>query len=237
MRGIGCYISLSCQLLNVISWITQTDFIMNRFFVFPCVIFSAVMFTAPAYAAESPSYYVSGNVGASWFNDMVPNNGNDQNNPLSTSGGINVMGAFGIKWCDTYRLEAELGYQRNNAKQVIENAVVYDMQGYLSVTSILANGYYDFKVGGVDPYLTAGIGWASVGINDVDKVSTSNLSSESHSVLAYQFGAGVAIPVAKNVAVDARYRYFRTSTVGMNNSNGDFQIGSNSALLGLRVGF
>jgi len=237
MRGIACYISLSCSLLNVIFWSTQIDFIMIRSFVFPCVIFSAVMFTAPAYAAEAPSYYVSGNVGASWFNDMVPINGNDQNNPLSTSGGINVMGAVGIKWCDTYRIEVELGYQRNNAKQVIENAVVYDMQGYLSVTSILANGYYDFKVGGIDPYLTAGIGWASVGINDVDKVSTVNLSSESHSVLAYQFGAGVAIPVAKNIAVDARYRFFRTSTVGMNNSNGDFQIGSNSALLGLRLGF
>jgi len=111
------------------------------------------------------------------------------------------------------------------------------MKGNIAVTSVLANGYYDIKAGAVNPYLTAGIGWTSVDVNKVGIVINPNPRDESHSVLGYQFGAGVAIPVAKNVDIDARYRYFRTSTVRLDNSDGDFQFASNSVLVGLRLGF
>jgi len=204
-------------------------------------VIAAGMLSVPTYAASSPSYYISGNVGASWFNDITSTDPTTQlkdNHPLTTTAGINVLGAFGVKWCNTYRLEAEFGYQRNNAKQWTDNSG-YDnaMKGNLSVTSVLANGYYDFSSGAVNPYLTAGIGWASVADNNVGKVTSIDYPSESHSVLAYQFGAGISIPVAKNVDIDARYRYFRTSTVSLNDSQGEFQIASHSVLAGLRVGF
>lgn len=52
---------------------------------------------------------------------------------------------------------------------------------------------------------------------------------------AYQAGIGLGIPVADNVMLDARYRYFATTdfTVLVANTN----IESHSALLGLRVMF
>ena len=200
---------------------------------------TAGMITAPAYAAESPSYYISGNVGASWFNDVNIKDHVTQINKesVTTDAGITVLGALGVKWCDRYRVEAEYGYQRNNAKEGSDSRGSAPMKGNIAVTSVLANGYYDFKAGAVNPYLTAGIGWTSVGVNNVGVVINPNPRDESHSVLGYQFGAGVAIPVAKNVDIDARYRYFRTSTVRLDNSDGDFQFASNSVLVGLRLGF
>lgn len=189
---------------------------MKKNLAFLSAFITAGMLAVPAYAADSPSCYVSGNVGAAWFNDITPQN----QGSVSTKGGINAMGALGLKFCDTYRLEAEGGYQRNNLSSA---------SGFLSATSVLANGYYDFSAYSVKPYLTAGLGWASVGGNGLG-------FSDSQSVFAYQFGAGIAIPVAKNIDIDARYRYFRTSTINPDNIEG-FQISSNSVLAGLRVGF
>ena len=186
---------------------------MKKNLAFLGAFITAGMLTVPAYAADSTPYYVSGNVGAAWFNDITTQN----QGTVSTKEGVNVVGAVGLKLCDTYRLEAEGGYQRNNLSSA---------SGLLSATSILANGYYDFNAYSVKPYLTAGLGWASVGGNGLG-------FSDSQSVFAYQFGAGVAIPVVKNIDIDARYRYFRTSTI----KNEGFQIASNSVLVGLRVGF
>ncbi|MCX6179727.1 MAG: acyloxyacyl hydrolase [Chlorobiales bacterium] len=197
-------------------------------------VITAGMLTVPAYAAESPSYYISGNVGPSWYTDINIRDPFTHNRfTVTTDEGINVMGALGVKWCDNYRVEAEVGYQRNNADRWNDDWGSHNISGHLSVTSVLANGYYDFMAGGINPYLTAGIGWASVGVNSYDL--TNNF--ESHSVLGYQFGAGVSIPVAKNLDVDARYRYFRTSTVSLDYHGGDFQVASNSVLIGLRLGF
>jgi len=190
-------------------------------------ILTAGMLTAPVYAANSPSLYISGDVGASWFNDFNASHGGN----ISTTGGVNALGALGVKWCDTYRLEAEFGYQRNNLDKLSQSpGVVRNLSGFHSATSVLANGYYDFDAGSIKPYLTAGLGWASVGING-------SVETETHSAFAYQVGAGLSIPLAKNVDIDARYRYFRTSTVSNDYWNDSFQIVSHSVLAGLRVGF
>ncbi len=199
-------------------------------------LLSAGMFTMPAHAVASTSYYVSGDVGSSWFNNVQPrdHDTNVQQANISTKAGIHVLGALGVKWCDNYRLEAEYSYQRNDGDKYRS----YDVTGNFSVTSVLANGYYDFKQNGFVPYLTAGIGWASLGPNNVAVVGDPNPAiTESHSALGYQLGAGVAIPVAKNVDIDARYRHFGTSSISLDNNQGDFNISSNSVLVGLRVGF
>jgi hypothetical protein len=42
--------------------------------------------------------------------------------------------------------------------------------------------------------------------------------------------------VTKTIDIDARYRYFGTSTVTLSNNNGNFILPGNSILVGLRVG-
>lgn len=75
---------------------------------------------------------------------------------------MNVIGAIG---CDygSFRLEAEVGYQKSDVKTAINGndvegpyehpideqgynftTVPWDMNGDVSVLSLMANGYYDF---------------------------------------------------------------------------------------------
>ena len=98
----------------------------------------------------------------------------------------------------------------------------------------MANAYYDLNAVVANPYLTAGIGVAEVGVNNVP--NPPYIINETHSVLGYQFGAGVAIPVTKFIDIDARYRYFGTSRVTLSNDNGNFILPGSSFLVGLRVG-
>jgi len=193
-------------------------------------ILTAGMLSVPAYASDAPSVYISGDAGSSWFNTI---NIHPSSATVTTTPGINVLGAIGVKWCDTFRLEAEFGYQRNNNDKYTDSYGAYSSTGNHSVTSYTANGYYDFKAGGVNPYLTAGIGLAQVGVHDV--ITPLDTINETHSALGYQFGAGLSIPLNKNVDFDVRYRYYRTSTVNLDNNAGEFQISSNSILAGLRV--
>jgi opacity protein-like surface antigen len=198
-------------------------------------VLTAGLLAIPVYAG--PSVYVSGNIGAASFNDI------DQKTPvtqvtegiISTKTGINVLGAVGVKCCVTHiRLEAEYGYQRNNADKIKMRFGVFGLTGNYSVTSYMANAYYDLNAVVANPYLTAGIGVAEVGVNNVP--NPPYIINETHSVLGYQFGAGVAIPVTKFIDIDARYRYFGTSRVTLSNDNGNFILPGSSFLVGLRVG-
>ena len=199
------------------------------------VVLTVGLLTVPAYAG--PSVYVSGNIGEASFNEI------NQKNPLtqavegtiSTTSGINVLGAVGLKCCVTnLRLEAEYGYQRNNADQIKMAHGVYSLTGNYSITSYMANGYYDIKAGVVNPYITAGIGLAEVGLHNLP--DPPRIINETHSALGYQFGAGFAIPVTNAIDIDARYRYFGTSTVTLSNNGGNFILPGSSFLVGLRVG-
>ena len=162
---------------------------MKKFLAVFGAVLTVGILTVPAYAA--PSLYISGDAGSSWFNDIKPNDplAASEVGTVTTTAGINVLGAIGLKWCNT---------------------------------------------GGVNPYLTAGIGLAEVGLHGVP--NPPDTFNETHGALGYQFGAGLSIPLNKNVDFDVCYRYFRTSTVSLDNNEGSLQIASNSIFAGLRVG-
>ncbi|NTU58572.1 MAG: porin family protein [Chlorobiaceae bacterium] len=185
----------------------------------------------PAHAADP--FYVSGNVGTSAFNDIdvIVHTTRLPHGTITTGSGINLMGAIGAQF-DSFRLEAELGYQRNNAQKIKSSHGTFNLSGNFSITSYMANAYHDFNAGAIKPYITAGIGLADVAVHNVPDPPV--VLSETHSVLGYQFGAGAAVPLAKNVLLDLRYRYFGTDTVSLSN-NGDIKVPGNSLLAGLRI--
>lgn len=225
---------------------------------------------APAQAAN---HYVSGMGGVSWMNNMTPKEsyqgayGNRGSN-FDLDSGLNVLGAVG---CDygNYRLEAEVGYQQNKLKSGVDNVdgqiqyypgegSPYEMRGDVTVLSLMGNGYYDFHLGGgVDFYATAGVGVAQVSFKDVNFVNNydpvydvlydnPNPGYNDHeTTLAYQVGAGLAFPIADNIKLDLRYRYFATTDFTYTNdlsnptvaSGMNTNIVSHSALVGLRVEF
>ena len=166
----------------------------------------AGLFAAPVQAADQ---YVSAFGGMSWMNE-----GN-------LDSGLAATAAIGCDYGDT-RLEAEMGYQNNSFDDF------YYGESDVNLYTLMANGYYDVDLGGIDMYLTAGVGLAQ---GDVDygngsfDVQDGDCCDDDS--FAYQFGAGLAAPIATGVMLDARYRYFTT----IDND----QLSSHSALLGLRV--
>ena len=227
------------------------------------VFLVAVMWSAPGFSAEK---YVSGNIGISWMSDSELDDiigiadAIDADAELGFSSGITLLGAFGCDYGD-YRLEGELGYQANDVDSFgifipdyydigedsadLDESI--DLDGDITVLSLLVNGYYDIDLGGgVELSPTVGVGVAQVSVDDVN-VDMSNIPNGngdgldeigldiSETTFAYQAGIGLGIPLGDNIMLDARYRYFATTdfTVLVVNTN----IESHSALLGLRVGF
>jgi len=234
----------------------------------------AGMISAPAQAAD---HYISGMAGISWMNNSeisVPGNLEDvvgAEIDLGYGSGLTLAGAIGCDYGST-RLEAEIGYQSADIKDITlswgriiagpaeipAGSVAAALEGDSSVLSLMANGFYDFDLGGVELYVMAGVGVAQVDMNITDVAGmkadvvdlvddilaeqqwTTNLdinalsADVSETTLAYQIGAGLAIPVSDGIMIDARYRYFATTDFTVLGAF-DTNVSSHSALLGLRV--
>ena len=129
--------------------------------------------------------------------------------------GYNLVGAVGLDG-GHYRVEAEIGYQNNEIKDVLKN---------LSMTTYMANYYMDiaFPVVPVKPFLTAGVGVANVyGTGDNDRV------------VAWQVGAGAGFNVFPFATLDLQYRHAGTANPVL--AGREYSIGTNNVLVGLRVG-
>jgi opacity protein-like surface antigen len=202
----------------------------------------AGLWATPVLGAD---HYVSGMAGISWMNDM--DSISDAPDSLSTSytydfdSGIILLGAAGCDY-DGYRLEAEIGYQKHELKSetyLVDGEIdtVYDIdKGDISVLSLMANGYYDFDLGGFEFYATAGIGVAQVLIDDLSYADDDYEFNTSETTLAWQVGAGLAAPIADGVKIDLRYRYFATTDFTISAWEEHASIASHSLLLGVRVG-
>ena len=194
--------------------------------------------------------------------------GEDISTNTDLGSGLTATGAIGCDY-GNYRLEGEIGYQTNDLKSIGEdiNGVAQTtngpngttttrqaMRGDVSVLSLMGNGYYDFDLGSkVELYATAGVGVAQVSFHDVNSTGSYSSSSpytftanpdpgfNSHeTTLAWQVGAGLAAPIADNVKLDLRYRYFATTDFTINEFGAipvNTNVSSHSVLLGLRVDF
>jgi opacity protein-like surface antigen len=216
--------------------------------------------------AQAATHYISGMGGVSWMNNMKLDNvyqGTVGNRSIDydLGSGVNLLGAIG---CDygSYRFEGEIGYQQNNLKTGVEStdgtvdvngtngspASPYAMKGDVSVLSLMANGYYEFDLGSkVELYATTGVGVAQISFHDENDVENPDPGYTGHeTAIAWQVGAGLAAPIADNVKLDLRYRYFATTDVTMPDSGAtapyradayNTNLSSHSVLLGLRVDF
>lgn len=154
--------------------------------------------------AEAANHYISGMGGISWMDNIKtedtyvrdPLLGSNNSKEVALDSGIAALGAIG---CDygNYRLEAEIGYQKNNVNSQINshNGIAYthpsdavgtsgsryEMKGDVSVMSLLANGYYDFQLGSrFELYATAGAGVAQISLHDVNQTGNWNANGNGY---------------------------------------------------------
>jgi opacity protein-like surface antigen len=220
--------------------------------------------------ADAANRYVSGLAGISWFNDSdASSQVQSPYYPYSGSGiatfgsGFTAAAAVGCDYGST-RAELELGYQRNDLDPLRlygedfspnNDGYNYEASGKTSVYSLMANGFYDIELGkGAELYAMAGVGVAQVNLDlnitenswsagDPAPTAIQVATFSAHeTTLAYQLGAGIAVPVSKGVKLDARYRYFATTDFTLETPNPGFfpytlntNVSSHSVLLGLRI--
>jgi opacity protein-like surface antigen len=95
-------------------------------------------------------------------------------------------------------------------------AVVADGQGEITNTAVFLNGYYDFNTGGaLQPYLGAGIGFATVDVTYQPSAIT--VIDDSETKLAYQIKAGATWQLEGQWELFGEYAYRATEDVELDN--------------------
>jgi len=194
----------------------------------------------PAFAAGP---YVGGNVGAvllSTSSFAATDNAADGGELKNKTGfGLGLVGGFDF---GTYRLEGEFAYRKNNNKEVtFTGDPTEPLTGDVSSMALMVNGYYDFRTVSPTfvPYLGAGIGGARVKGKMIHQDS-STIVSDSDTVFAYQFAAGIGYVVSKELTLDLGYKYFATAKPEFQDPDGKKikgEYASHNIYLGARFGF
>ncbi len=186
----------------------------------------AGLWATPACAAP----YVGVSAGLGLLNNSdYTSNGVKKAGALEFKAGVPFGVAVGVA-SDCYRLEGAVSYQSYSLDKYKTQTVT---NVDFSALSFMANGYYDIciKDSGVSPYLTAGLGVASV------KVKDSSVTTLDESKFAWQVGAGIGVKASENVVVDLGYRYFRTSDVTNKVGDEKFTLSGSNILAGIRYSF
>ncbi|PVM90294.1 outer membrane protein [Caulobacter endophyticus] len=153
--------------------------------------------------------------------------------------GVQVAVAWGSALQGNWRVELAGGYRTQDAGSTIRvGSTTMAAEGdKAQILSADINAYYDFPVAGpVKPYLGAGIGAASVKLDD-------GLIDDTGSALTLQAIAGASVAVSPTVSLFAEARYQRVgpirveTTTLLGERKSKFDLSSAGALVGVRFGF
>ena len=150
---------------------------------------------------------------------------------------------------NNFRLEGELAYQKNDIKSVTLDSIGYDginypvgekitdVDGDISSTALLVNGYYDFKNSSkFTPFVGAGIGFAKVEVSSAISDSEGLLwTSDSDIVAAAQVSLGANYAITEKVSLDLKYRYFVTADPDFELSSPEYS--TSNVYTGIRYSF
>lgn len=190
---------------------------------------AALIFSASFVSAEG--LYVSGDLGATLTGDSsftAPGEKID----FDFETGLLVNGAVGMDLGNNVRVEGEIGYQTADVDRISKGGEAFDGGDNINVLSFLINGYYDIPMDApVTPFISGGIGFANVQLEDDDGGRDAD-----DSVFAYQIGAGLGYVVDEQITVDCGYRYMATSDpeFDIQGSTGDAEYGSHNFYVGVR---
>ena len=162
--------------------------------------------THPVQAAEG--WYLQGAGGASFQSD----NDFDISGPgtvasLDFDTGFNLSGAIGYQ-TGNWRVEAEGVYFRSDVDNFNGPGSI-PLNGDTRIVGLMFNALYEFDLGGIRPYIGAGVGAARARISSISPVGGIPIDVDALTTLfAYQAKAGVSIALTDQIDLFAGYRYF-----------------------------
>ena len=189
-----------------------------------------------AYSAEDP--YVNLSLGFVMPNDSDVDFDSGDTVTFEFDDGFSFSGSIGGRIEKGIRAEAEFSYLKSDLdKASISGLGSTPVDGDVSSISLLANGYFDFiNDGPIAPFISAGIGIASVEVSDITIPGSSYyLEGDDDIVFAYQISAGVGLSLSKQAILDIKYRYFATSDPDFEIASAEFS--SNNIYIGIRLLF
>lgn len=203
----------------------------------------------PAYEVKAveQSFYAAARIGAAFEGEsqfgvlgtQVDNNyDTGYNLSVALGYGFNPNGLIGV------RVEGELGYTSfdidSHNVRGIGSFSGGDATGDADTLYGMANGYLDYNLGSITPFVSAGLGYARLDLSNQGVTPTGVVMNDSGSGLAWQVGAGAAFAVTNSVTVDLGYRYFNVQDVGLTAVDGtstDVDLESHQINLGIRKAF
>ena len=191
--------------------------------------------SAAAWAAPGP--YLSMNGGVAILDD------GDAKGPKGTvemesDPGLALAGAAGYDFGNNLRLEAEVGYQKNDLDKVGLRGGTRGTasSGDTSSVSGLLNGYYDFvNQSRLTPFVSAGVGVMKVSLSDLNLPGTGFDEGLDGTAVAWQAGGGVSYAVNYGVAVDLKYRYMNAVDLEVDGAELDYS--GHNVYGGIRASF
>jgi len=197
---------------------------------------ASLFYGATAYAADGS--YFSAMIGTALLSDSTITDADGDSVDLEFDPGWNFAAAVGYK-VGMLRMEGEIGYQINDADEFsggVLGPLSVSAGGDTDIWRFMVNGYFDFDTGTAwIPYICAGIGFASVSMNDLSVLGIL-IGSDDDTVLAYQVGAGLGYAVNATTTVFVDYRYFATEDPEFSYRQ-EAEIDSHNISLGLRYSF
>jgi len=174
--------------------------------------------------------YVSGNLGAVIVEDSDIDDGIDTGE-FTYDTGFGFVGALGSSLQNGGRVEAELGYRKNDLDELkVDGLGKADVDGDITSLSLMGNAYYDISTeGSFSPYIGAGLGFANLE-GDLD-----DFGSEDDTVFAYQLILGGSFASSEKLSVDLQYRYFATDDPEFDEIDSEYS--THNVMIGLRRSF
>lgn len=226
-------------------------------------------FLANANESEKNGVYVTGKMGASIIQmsgqkiDLTDYDDQESERYNGDSHRTGVFGggiALGYDFSNTFDLpiRAELDFTargKANSKYnlVQDDSLTADAKNQIKLNTLMVNAYYDFKnESSFTPYLSAGLGYASVNQKTTlsaslptpdDNYSESYSRSHTSNNFAWSVGAGVKYALNDNFDLDFSYRYLDAGKASIS-YNGDgtnieskVKVRTNDLMLGVTYKF
>lgn len=192
-------------------------------------------------------WYVGARIGAAFADDTSFNTlGTVVTNSYDT--GYVFSGAIGYEFGTdspiSARLEGELGYTAFDidAHSVAGVGNFSGGNAFGETTALygLVNGFLDYNLGVITPFVGAGVGYANVDFSGHGTTPTGIVMNNDSSGLAWQVSAGAAYALTENTKLDFGYRYQEFQNVDLTAVDGttsSTNLSNHELYLGIRRAF
>lgn len=144
----------------------------------------------------------------------------------------------------SFRAEAELGYLVLEADQhQVAGLGTFSggaATGEASAIIGLANGYLDYELGAFTPFVSAGVGYANLDLDNFGTTPTGQVLDTDEDGVAWQVGVGTAYAVSDTLNIDLGYRYSGIEDVNVTANDGtssDLDFRNHQVTIGIRKAF